>query len=333
MNSSHLSLAGAAVLLAAVLLVGCNDSALTPETSVASGEASQIAVQLNWFPESEHGGLYQALASGAYEEAGLAVQLRPGGQATPVGPELKLRRSQFAVANADDVVLIREAGINVVAVMAAMQDHPRCILARTDSGVTTFDDLKGKTLQRQAGRAFVEFLRMKGYLDGVQEVPYHGSIASLVADPNIVIQAYCCAEPLLAQQQGVDVTTLMVSDLGFNPYSSVLVTTDEMIKEQPGVVRAFVAATREGWRRYLTDGALGNAAILAANNHGMTEEALKFGAESMRDLAMPGGDSLEQVGRMTDERWSTLHQQLVELELVDPDKVKATDCYTLEFLK
>ena len=52
-----------------------------------------------------------------------------------------------------------------------------------------------------------------GVLDGVKEVPYHGSVASLVADPNIAIQAYSFAEPFLAEQQGVPVRRLMVSDL------------------------------------------------------------------------------------------------------------------------
>ncbi|MDM4019159.1 ABC transporter substrate-binding protein [Roseiconus lacunae] len=295
--------------------------------------SNAVQVQLNWYPESEHGGLYQALATGLYKDVGLEVTIQPGGRATPVGPELELGRAQFAIANADDVMIFRAQGLDVVAVLAAMQNHPRCLLARKDSGVETFDDLKGKTFQRQAGRAFVEFLRSKNILDGVQEVPYHGSIASLIADPEIVIQGYSCAEPLLAEQQGVEVNTLMVSDLGFNPYSSVLVTTGKLIREKPELVQQFVDATRTGWQQYLTDGVRGNEAILSVNEQGMTSEALQFGAEVMRDLAMPNDAAAESVGMMTDQRWQTLYDQLVDLELVDPSKVKAEECYTLQFLK
>lgn len=314
-------------LVCLAVLPGCG----TGDQSADDGR-TDVSVQLNWYPESEHGGLYQALSQGAYEQAGLDVTLQPGGRATPIGPELELGRSQFAIANADDVILFRNEGLDVVAVMAAMQNHPRCILARKDSGVNTFEDLRGKTFQRQAGRAFVEFLRARGFLDGVQEVPYHGSIASLVGDPNIVIQAYSCAEPLLAQQQGLEVNTLMVSDLGFNPYSSVLVTTGKLIREQPELVQQFVRVTREGWRSYLTDATLGNEAILRVNEEGMTAEALEFGAAAMRDLAMPDGAGAETVGVMTDQRWQTLFDQLVELKLVDPDKVKVQECYSLQFL-
>lgn len=313
---------------ALLALLGCNAS---DKPTGSDSAAPAVAVQLNWYPESEHGGLYQALHAGIYERYGLEVEIRPGGKATQVATELELGRCDFAIANADDVVVANQEGLEVVAVLAAMQDHPRCIMAREDSGVESFEDLRGKTLQR-GDRAYVEFLRSRGLLEGVQEVPYHGSIAPLVADPNIVIQAYCCAEPLLAKQQGVAVKTLMVSDLGFNPYSSVLVTSRKMIEQSPERVRAFVQATREGWRNYLSDGAVGNKAILAANDHGMTAEALLFGAESMRDLAMPDDASIESVGQMTDKRWQTLFDQLVELKLVDPNKVQATDCYSLEFL-
>ncbi len=313
------------VLLA---LLGCRSST---QQGPPDG-ADAVVIQLNWYPESEHGGVFQGFAEGRYQAEGIDLQIQPGGANTPIGPELVLGRTQFAIANADDVVLFREQGMDIVAVMAAMQNHPRCVLARKDSGITGFDDLAGKTFQRNPGRAFVEFMRSKGILDGVKEVPYHGSIANLLADPNTVIQAYSCAEPLLASQQGVEVTTLMLSDLGFNPYSSVLVTTGQMIREQPDLVRRFVAVTRDGWRNYLADGSKGNAAILKVNDAGMTAEALGFGASVMHGLAMPEGPGPESLGAMTAERWSALLDQLKDLKLVDADKVKAEDCYTLEFL-
>lgn len=312
----------------ALLCLGCNARTTTPDDSKTS-----VKVQLNWYPESEHGGLYQALAEGKYDAAGIDVEVQSGGSKTPIGPELALQRCQFAIANADDVILNRQQGIDIVAVMAAMQNHPRCILAQKASGVESFNDLAGKTFQCNPGRPFVEFLRSKGLLDGVKEVPYHGSIANLVADPNTIIQAYSCAEPLLAQQQGIEVNTLMVSELGFNPYSSVLVTTGTMIREQPELVQKFVEITRSGWQNYLTDGTLGNAAILEANQEGMTAEALQFGSTAMRDLAIPEGSDIEQVGMMTAQRWSQLFDQLETLGLVSSDKVSAQDCYTLEFLQ
>lgn len=288
-------------------------------------------IQLNWYPEAEHGGVYQALADGTYAENGVQVTIRAGGRAIMVAPELGFGRSQFAIVNADDVVIFRREGSDVVAVLAAVQNHPRCILVREDSGVESFEDLAGMMLQRQPGRMFLEFLRARGFLDDVREVAYSG-IAGLVTDPKMAIQAYSFAEPLQLRQQGVEPRTLMVSELGWNPYSSVLITTGDLIRDNPELVRRVVHATRRGWQNYLTDPELGNEAILKANQYGMTAEALKFGSVELGKLALPDEAPIESLGLMTPERWETLVEQIDELDPANAGKVKPDECYTTEFV-
>jgi len=321
-------------------VIGCSRSTPTasdpsPAHDSAGANASSqpiaISVQLNWFPEVEHGGVYQSLVDGTYAGAGLEVDIRPGGSKTPIAAELVLGRSQFAIANADDVVLFRAQGAKIVAVLATAQNHPRCILVRADSGVQSFQDLAGMTLQRDPSRPFLQFLRKQGVLENVREVPYFNSIAAMLNDPKIAIQAYSVAEPLLAQQQGMEVRTLMVSELGWNPYSSVLVTTDDLVEKSPELVGRMVTATAQGWASYFENPNNANAAILEANKHGMTADALQFGAEQMKPLAMPNGDS-GVLGQMTEDRWAQLVSQMIDLELIDQDVVSANDCFTTQFL-
>ncbi len=323
-------LLGLALACGAMALSGCQPN--RSETIAKEADKQPVAIQLNWYPEAEHGGAYAALASGLYEAAGLDVTIKSGGPATPVAADLESGRCQFAFANADDVALYRQQGVAVVAVLAAMQNHPRCILVRSDSGITSLDNLSGLTLQRQPGRPFLEFMRNRGLLEGVQEVPYTGSVAALVTNKQIAIQAYSFAEPLLAQQQGVEVTPLMISELGWNPYSSVLVTTEALIDSDPELVQRVVQATQRGWMQYLDDPAPANALILAANRQGMTAEALAFGAAQLPELAMPGELTADEVGQMSLERWETLVEQLTELGLVEPENVKASECFDPQFL-
>ncbi|EMI45920.1 ABC transporter substrate-binding protein [Rhodopirellula sp. SWK7] len=320
-----------AITLTAFLVTGTTGcSTQKSEPAGSESETTSVSVQLNWYPEVEHGGVYQALIDGSYSDRGLDVEIKPGGSETPVAPELLLGRSHFAITNADDVVLFRAQGADIVAVLAAVQDNPRCLLVRSDSGVETFDDLSGMTLQCQPGRTFLPFLRQRGILDGVREVPYFNSIAGMVNDPKMAVQAYVVAEPLLAQQQGLDVRTLMVSELGWNPYSSVLVTTGDLIRESPEMVQQFVDATRLGWENYLSAPDIANEQILAANKHGMTAEVLQFGAEQMRDLAYPSENT--KLGQMSLDRWQTLVGQMSELEVIDADSVQAEECFTTQFL-
>ncbi|TWU03886.1 ABC transporter substrate-binding protein [Neorhodopirellula pilleata] len=309
-------------------------------TALATAGLETVSVQLNWYPEVEHGGVYQAMVDGGYRDAEIEMTIRPGGRETPVAPELLLGRSQFAITNADDVVLFRKEGADIVAVLAAVQDHPRCLLVRADSGVEGFDDLAGMTLQCQPGRAFLPFLRQRGYLEGVREVPYFNSIAAMVNDPKTMVQAYSVAEPLIARQQGLEVRTLMVSELGWNPYSSVLVTTGELIRKSPELVRKVVRATQEGWVDYLDSPDRANEVILKANGHSMTPEALKFGSEELRPLVYGGIRAIDQVtdaqrnslGQMTQERWQRLLDQMSELKLIEDGSITPKDCFTNEFL-
>lgn len=319
----------------AVLASGCGSST---SNSVADSQANAretttpVLIQLNWFPETEHGGVYAAKAAGLYEKAALDVTIRAGGQGTRIGAELASGRVQFAFANADDVVLFRQEGVDAVAVLAAMQNHPRCILVRADSGIRKFEDLAGNILQCQPGQCFLTFMERKGYLEGVQQVPYSGSIAALISTKNTAVQAYSFSEPLVAQQQGVDVEMLMLSDLGWNPYSSVLVTTGELIRTQPELVRKVVLATQQGWQDFIKDPSLANAAILKVNSEAMTPEVLAFGYEGFKTLAMPADFKLSQVGSMTSARWEELVVQMTQLGLTDGTTVKAADCFTTEFL-
>lgn len=327
------SLANILLISSLLFSCGCGEEK-SGDTSVPNDESQQrqVTVQLNWYPESEHAGVFAAQAGGMYSKAGLNVTIRPGGQGTRIGPELAAGRVQFAFANADDVVLFRQEGVDAVAVMAAMQNHPRCILVRADSGVEKFEDLKGMILQRQPGRPFLAFLESRGLLEGVQLVPYSGSVAGLVSGKNTAIQAYSFAEPMLVQQQGVETRSLMVSDLGWNPYSSLLVTTGDLIRENPELVRDFVQASVAGWQSYLQNPEAAHKAILAVNAEGMTEEALQFGYDGLKKLALPDGFAVEQVGTMSSQRWETLVNQMTELDLVDPGKVRASDCFTTQFL-
>jgi NitT/TauT family transport system substrate-binding protein len=323
------------LLLGVVLCAGCSGKNTSGGASRSSGGSGpdKVVLMLNWYPEAEHGGFYAAKVHGIFEKYGLDVQIRPGGPNAPVAQELVTGRAQFAVGNANDVLLFRQADAPVVAVLAAIQNTPRCVLVRADSGVDSLYGLKGMTLQANRGRPFLDFMESKGLLNGVQVVPYSGTVANLVADPKTAIQAYSFSEPFLARQQGVEVKALMVSDIGYNPYVSCMITTESMIKKDYDLVARMVVASREGWKKYFESPAETNAKILAENEHGMTLEALNFGVAELLPLSIPDGMSADDIGVMSAERWETLAQQFVDLKLIDPRKVVANQAYRLDFLE
>lgn len=320
---------GLVIVAVVVAAVGCSAPRRDPAPA-ADGAAGRDKVKLllDWYPEAEHGGFYAALVHGIFEKHGLDVEIVPGGRTSAVTPELVLGRAQFGVGNADGVLLGRSEESPLVALMAPLQVGPRCIMVRKDSGIESFEGLKNMKLEAQAGQPDIEFLKRGGFLDSsVQVVPYFGSVAQLVAGPGTAQQGYSFSEPFLAAEEGVPVNVLMLSELGWNPYGCCLLSTDAYVAAHGDIARRMVVASIEGWQRYLRDPAETNAYILSQNQQGMTREALDYGAEALKPLCLPEGMLESDLGQMSVDRWVSLYEQLVALELIDPAKVKPEDCF------
>lgn len=293
----------------------------------------KVSLLLNWYPEAEHGGFYAAKVMGIYERFGLDVEIRAGGKTTVVPQELTLGRVQFGVANADDVLVARNSDVNLLALMAPIQNGPRCIMVRKDSGIKTFADLKNITLQIDSTRPYVPFLKSKGFLgENVQIVPYFGSVAQLVAGPGYGAQGYTFSEPFMARQQGVEVVELMMSEIGYNPYASLLVTVDSYQEKNDDICKRMVAASIEGWQKYLEDATATNAEILKNNKQGLEKDALAFGVEALKPLCYGQANDPKAIGAMTAERWKTLRDTLSELKMIDGSKVNYEKAFTTKYL-
>jgi len=303
------------------------------ESKVDTPKKTKVALLLNWYPEAEHGGFYAAQVHGIYEKYGLEVDIQPGGTNTVVPQSLALGRVQFGVANADDVLLARDQDVNVVALMAPIQDGPRCIMVRADSGITSFEQLKNITLQIDSARPYVPFLKSKGLLDdSVKITRYFGSVAQLVAGPGYAAQGYTFSEPFMARQQGVEVNQLMMSEIGYNPYASLLVASSDYVHANPDICKRMVQASVEGWAKYLSEPAQTNEVILKANKQGMEKAALDFAVEALKPLCMKDGD-VERVGQMSRERWTQLADTLVNLKLIDRAKADVNASFRADFLQ
>ncbi len=174
---------------------------------------------------------------------------------------------------------------------------------------------------------------MKRYkLDGVREVPATFSVANFVADPQYIQQAFATSEPFFAHQAGVETRVLLTSDAGYNPYR-VMFTTREFLHQHPDAVAKFVRASIKGWRDYLNDPTLGNAAVSKANP-ALNPQWMQFTWQALRDGGFVAGDdrSGKQLGNMEAGRWTTMYNQLLELKVIEKPFDPAT-AYTLQFVK
>ena len=288
-------------------------------------ELSQLSLQLNWIPDAQHGGFFAAQVDGYFSDEGISVDLIPGGPGTPAITKLATGRCDFAIGNADQVLLARQQGADVVAVFAAMQNSPRCIMVHEASGIDSLEGLHDLTLALGDGKAFAEYLKRNVPLENVRVVSYSGTVAKFLLDKDFAQQGYVFSEPVLAKSQGGDPKALMLSDLGFNPYSSLLITRRETLTNQPDLVRKVIRAVRRGWESYLSNPLAANEAIVHVNPE-MDLSILATSATSIANLCRPDGFASE-LGSMSKHRWEQMRQQLIELDLLPRDTGSAEHAF------
>jgi NitT/TauT family transport system substrate-binding protein len=301
----------------------------------AADKPARITVQLDWVPEPEHGGFYQAQAKGFFREEGLEVVLLPGGPGAQVVPSVATGKAD--VGQADDIsTLLQQAeGLPLVQFAAVFQDDPSGILVHADSPVRRFEDLQGKTIIARPGWPFLEFLKRKYGLT-VNVVAQNFSSAAFLGNKEALQQGYYIAEPFHITQAGGKMPRFLSTwDAGFRGYA-VLITNRRFARERPAELRAFTRAYIRGWRDYLEgDPAPAHAALKQAHAQN-TDAFMDFSRRMILQEKLVTGRDADggpaKVGRLDPARYTAQIAKLEELGLLKPGKVTAAAALTTEFL-
>lgn len=296
----------------------------------APPEVKKAKIVLNWFPKAQHGGVYAAKEQGIFEKFGFDMTIEPGGPQVSAVQIVASGNSQFGLAHADQIVIAKNQGIDLVVVAAALQGSPQAFMFQENVEVNDFEDLNGRTVFIQPGITYWDYLKKTYDLSGVKEMTYTGQHVNFLADPESVTQAFLTSEPFFMEKEGVKTKTLLVSESGYDPYNVVLFVTKDYLESNKEEVSRFVEAFTEGWMSYKDTSEAVNAAIHEANPN-IDLDAIQFEDEAQREFVY-GGDAAEHgFGYMTEERWATLIDQLLELGLLK-EKFDAKEIFTTEFL-
>ena len=305
--------------------------------TTAAHAQEKFTYMTNWYAQAEHGGFYQALATGLYKKEGLDVTIRMGGPQVNGMQLLAAGQTDCFMGYDVQTMKARENGIAAVTVAAAFQKDPQVIIGHPET-VKTMADLKGKTIliSGDAHTNYWPWLRSTFGLSDSQVRPYTFNIQPFVADKNVVQQGYLSSEPYAIEREAkFKPTVLLMSDHGWPVYSTTVVCMEKTVKERPKAVAAFVKATMEGWKSYLKGDPSAANALIKKDNPNMTDDKIANGIMLLNQTGMVlGGDAARfGVGIVTDERMKRTYEMMVAMKLIDPAKVDLSKTYTTEFVK
>ena len=270
--------------------------------------ADKIVLGTDWRAEAEHGGYYQALATGLYAKAGLDVTVRQGGPQINHSQLLAAGKLDFAVAPNSFIPLNFVAeNVPVVAVAAIFQKDPAVLIAHPNQGNDSLQALKGKKIMISPDTriGFWRFLKSKyGYTDD-QMAPYTFNLAPFLANPKSIQPGYLTSEPFQIERAGIKPVVMLLADSGYASYASLIMVPRKRVEEQPELVRRFVDASVQGWLSYLTGDPAKANALIKRDNPEMTDELLAYGRAKMKEygIVQSGDADGSGVGVMTAERW------------------------------
>lgn len=274
----------------------------------------RLRLQLRWLHQFQFAGYYMALEKGYYRDAGLDVEILEGGpQALKPVDAILSGRSDFAISNSG-VVIERMAGKPVVALAAIMQTSPIVWIVRADSGIRTPADLAGKRLMLMPAPESAELLitlRREGIDMGQLNIqPTSFDPQDLIDGRTDAYDGYISNETYWLAQRGVDYRLINPREYGVNFYNDVLVTREQLLRDRPKRVAAFVQASLKGWQYALEHQEESIQLIHRRYAPGKSLEHLRFEADALRKLIM---SDLVQLGHMNPGRWDAIANSYVQL--------------------
>lgn len=313
-------------LLIALALSGCRGR--KPE---ADSGLSPVRLQLDWYPQPEHGGFYAAQLLGYYKAEGLDVTILPLPQYGSAAQLVANGQADIALGSSDQVMEWDSNGLPLFAVAATMQHDPQAIMVHANSPIHSFADLEGHTIAAQTGATWLKYVTSRYKLHNVRQIPSTLSIANFLADPNYVQQIFITSEPFFAKQAGAGVRTMLISSSGYDPYR-VQFTSKDFAMRHPDLLTKFVRASIKGWQAYLSDPAATNAHLLQLNP-ALNPAQEAYTAQALRDGGfITGNDSpASPPGYMTPVRWRAEYEQLKELGILHGD-FEPSNAYALQYL-
>jgi len=250
----------AALAVSALALTACSGSSTAASSGEpAEGEAagSDITVQLSWIKNEEFCGEYFAETEGFYEAAGISsVKLVPGPSTSTT--EIISGTADFGLSDAVAAgTVIANEGAPLKIIGTTFQKNPFTILSLKDGAdIKTVDDLKGKKIGVQDSNMslVLAFLAANGLTtDDLTIVPVQYDPAPLTNGEVDGFTAYLTNESIIVENEGYEVTNLPLADNGLPFPAETIITTDEMIENNPELVKAFLKAEIQGWSAAIND--------------------------------------------------------------------------------
>src|SRR5437773_213762 len=223
---------------------------------------SKIVIQTDWFPEPEHGALYQLAGTrGSFDKQhgrytgqvqGVKIEIRAGGPFTgfqqPISQIYQDSSITLGFATSDEQIQLGKK-LPLVSIVTPFEYSPQILMWNPQElSIKSFADIKrsGAKVLVFAGGAWIDYLEGKGWVSSSQvDTSYDGSPTRFVAaNGKIVQQGFATSEPWQYRhdisQYGKAVKYLLIKNSGYTPYPQTLAAKPSVVKSKAACFKLLV---------------------------------------------------------------------------------------------
>jgi NitT/TauT family transport system substrate-binding protein len=230
---------------------------MTGSTPAGSGDLLATGLQLSWTPSVQFGGSYLALDRGYYAEEGLDITLGSGGPNVAGDTQTVSGAVLMNISGGDGVARSNAEGAGLTIVGMQYQKSPGTLLSLAEKNLVTPESLVGTrvAVASQNNPALEAFLDANGIeRDAVEFIPSQYDPAVLTADQADSIFCFYNDLPVALGVQGIEYSTMLLADFGYNPASQVYtVLTENLTGDTREQIKSLLRAEIRGWQDYRTD--------------------------------------------------------------------------------
>jgi NitT/TauT family transport system substrate-binding protein len=223
--------------------------------ALAQTKLRDVAFRLDWIYQGPNAGFMVAMDKGFYTQAGLNVDMGPGKGSGSTAQLVASKAAQIGFSDGFVVGNSVSKGMSIRTVAAIYRRNPTGVIVREDSDIKTPKDLEGKSIAITAGSA--QFLQWPAFAKGcgldagkirVINIDPAGTPPALITGQVPAIAGFVQGQaPTVEIRGNVKTRVFWFADCGVNAVSNGIIVHNDLIKENPELIRDFVAASLKGF--------------------------------------------------------------------------------------
>lgn len=328
-----------AVLLCAAMLLSLAACAGTKTDKNA--DLQKITLSLDWTPNTNHTGIYVALAKGYFTEAGLdvtVVQPPESGAAAMCAAG----QAQFAIDAQDTLAaaLAADEPLGVTAVAALLQHNTSGIISRKGEGMDRPKGLENHTYSTWEIPTELAMLKTVVEKDGgdfskVKQIPNNitdeaGALREKQTDAIWIFYGW---GGISAKLSGLEFDYFNFTDIDpvFDYYTPILIGNNAFIEQNPEATKALLSALKKGYEYAIENPEEAAQILVDGDTTGSLKDSLELVTESQKWLSTQYKAEVAQWGYIEPARWDGFYKWLWDNELIEKELPAGTG-YTNAYL-